>query len=111
MNKLSKHIIILGVLITSLIFISSCKKDEAMELTIIVKMMSDTTILVPNAQVKLMLDPIRELGNTDSNGEIKVSFDLPTQFRIEANLDTLFGSGQIYLNEEGQHYSKSIFLY
>jgi len=96
--------------IGSLMF-SSCKKDASMEAILVVRLMSDTTVKVPNARVRMHKEDIDVLGYTNQNGEYRHTFDLPIQLDIEVTIDTLKGIGVINLGDPGKDVRKTIYIY
>ena len=104
--------ILLGLsFIIAIILPPSCKKDESMEAIIVVKLMSDTTKIVPNARVYMSRGDVEVTGYTNDYGEYRHTFDLPIQLDIEVTKDTLKGIGIINLGEPGVDVRKSIYIF
>ena len=90
---------------------AGCKKDRSMSLTVTVKMMADTSIVVPNAKVTLEQGSVLVEGYTDGHGEFRHVFNLPVQLNIRAEKDSLKGVGIVNLGKEGVDYYKSVFIF
>lgn len=113
MKKLSKLIIITGI-ITSVSFIS-CKKEEdsGCKAIVTVKQKNDTTVVVPNARVTIANGDVHVEGLADANGQFQSTFKLEAVLNVVAQLknssDTLFGQAFIRLRP-GETVCKSIFV-
>ncbi len=113
MNKMSKHIgfWILAIFLGAILGLTSCHKNESMEALIIVKLMSDTSVVMPGVRVELMQDDIEIGGYTDGNGEFRYTFESPVQLDVKAFNDTLTGLGVINISDYGTDYEKTIFIF
>ncbi len=112
MNKLKKLTFIALVLgVFAGLISTSCKKDKSMEAIIVVKLMSDTTKVVPDARVYMHQGDVEVTGYTNQYGEYRHTFDLPIQLDIEVTKDTLKGIGIIQLGEPGVDVRKSIYIF
>ena len=108
-NALIGSVIIM--LFVGLISLSSCRKDLSMTLTITVKMMGDTNVLVPNAKVILTKDDIHVEGYTDGHGQFRHTFNLQIQLDVSVTKDTLSGMGIVNLGKTGIDVEKSIYIF
>jgi len=97
--------------IISILILSACHKNEAMRATITVKLMADSSIVVPGVRVEMYKADINIGGYTDGNGQFSYTFEHPIQLDIRAYNDTLSGIGVINLGEYGTDYEKTIFIF
>lgn len=113
MNKINKYLgfWILALILGSIIGLASCHKNESMEALITVKLMADTSLVMPGVRVELTQDDIEIIGYTDGNGEFRYTFESPIQLDIKAFNDTLTGLGVINLSDYGTDYEKTIFIF
>jgi len=102
---------IIILLFTGLFSLSSCRKDLSMTLTVTVKMMGDTNVLVPNAKVILTKDDIHVEGYTDGHGQFRHTFNLQIQLDVSVTKDTLSGMGIVNLGKTGIDVEKSIYIF
>ena len=104
-----------GVLIliffAGLLSLSSCRKDRSMTLTVTVKMMADTNVVVPGAKVVLEKDDVHVEGYTDGKGQFRHSFKLQIQLDIKVTKDTLSGIGIVNLGTLVEDVEKSIYIF
>jgi len=95
--------------------LSTCKKDEDMPVVITVKMQSDTTIVVPNANVTITKGPKTTTveGVTDTYGQFRHTYKLEAIFDVFAekitSTDTLSGQTIIRL-KPGETVYKTVFI-
>ncbi len=99
------------VLLLTIFVVSSCKRDRTMDLIITVKMMADTTIIVPDAKVVLEKQSVKIEGYTDGRGEFRHTFSLPIQLDIRVSKDTLTGIGIVNINEIGEDIEQSVYIF
>ena len=112
-------IILCAIAILSILLFTTCKKDRSMDALIIVKLHVDTSVVVPNAEVRISVpdntSPGQDIddivGYTDLNGEFRQTFDLPVQLNITVTKDSLTGIGVLNMNEPGFDISKHIYIY
>ena len=112
MNKLKRiafTVLVLGIFAS--LILTSCKKDKSMEAIIVVKLMSDTTKIVPDARVYMHQGDVEITGYTNQYGEYRHTFDLPIQLDIEVTKDSLKGIGIIQLGQPGVDVRKSIYIF
>ena len=113
MNRMNKHIGFwaLILMLGAIISFTSCHKNESMEAIITVKLMADTSIVMPGVRVELSQVDVEIAGYTDGNGEFRYTFESPIQIDIKAFNDTLTGLGVINLSDYGIDYEKTIFIF
>jgi hypothetical protein len=113
MLTIKKQILILLLSLSFLgtFLLSSCKKDTGMEAILVVRLMSDTTVKVPDARVRMHKEDVDVLGYTNQNGEYRHTFDLPIQLDIIVTKDSLKGIGIINLGDPGKDVRKTIYIY
>jgi hypothetical protein len=109
MKAIFKPIIFSSVIITFIMILSMCHKDEDMPVVITVKMKSDTSIVVPNANVKISKGATKIEGVTDNYGQFRHTYKLEAIFDVDANKDSLNGATTIRLNP-GETVYKSVFI-
>lgn len=92
---------------------TTCKDDPECEAVITVKMQSDTSILVPNATVKIKKEDVYIEGVSDANGQFRHTFKLEAILDVIATkgdtLDTLYGQTVVRLKPSETVY-KSVFI-
>ena len=113
MTKAYKYIptfVILSIVI-GMLSLSSCHKNEAMEVTILAKLMADTSVRMPGVRIELSKGDVKIGGYTDGNGEFRYTFEHPVQLDIHAYNDTLSGIGVINVAEYGIDYKKSVYIF
>lgn len=106
-----KVLISIFIIASGLIAVSSCKRDRTMDLVLTVKMMADTTIVVPYAKVTLEKQDVLIEGFTDGKGEFRHTFSLPIQLDIRVSKDTLYGIGIVNIYEIGDDITQSVYIY
>ncbi len=82
-----------------------------MEAVITVKLMEDTTVVMPGVRVELSQGQVEFGGYTDGNGEFRYTFESPVQLDVKAFNDTLSGIGVINISNYGTDYEKTIFIF
>ncbi len=111
--------LLLAVSVLTLLGLGSCKKERSMDALIIVKKHTDTSVVIPFAEVRLTV-PINAnpgtdiddiVGYTDLNGEFRQTFDLPVQLNIFVTKDSLKGIGVLTLNDPGESFTKRVYVY
>ena len=98
-------------MVSLLLALSACHKNESMQATIIVKLMADTSISMPGVRVELTQGDVNVGGYTDGNGEFTYTFEHPVQLNIKAYNDTLSGIGIINIGRYGTDYEKTVFIF
>ena len=113
MSNMTKPIVFwtLAIFLGAILSLTSCFKNESMEAVITVKLMTDTTVIMPGVRVELMQRDIEVGGYTDGNGEFRYTFESPIQLNINAFNDTLAGIGVINIADYGTDYEKTIFIF
>jgi hypothetical protein len=109
--------IILSVIITGVLFsLSNCKKDTTCEAVITVKLQSDTSVICPNATVKIHKEDVYIEGVSDANGQLRHTFKLEAILDVDAifpksgpPVDTLYGQTVIRL-KPGETVYKTVFV-
>jgi len=94
----------------TLIFASSCKKENSMDAVITVKLMSDTTQVVAEANVVMSQGDITIEGKTDSHGVFKHTFELPIVLNVIATKSGMEGIGAVSIGEYLEPAHKTIFI-
>ena len=104
---LSLTIVAISIFIT----ITSCHKEGNMQVTVTVKLMSDTNITIPNTLVEFHQDEAIFSGYTNEKGQISNVFNSRMVLDITAVKDSLSGNGVLNLIDYNKHYRKSIYIY
>jgi len=90
--------------IISFFLLPSCKDNTDCEALIVVKQASDTTIVVPNAKVKISKMDVNIEGVTNAKGEFRHTFKLEAILDVEAWDETqtppTYGKGTIRLEPD-----------
>ena len=113
MKKLFK-LLVIAVVVASISFsFSSCKEDTECEAVVTVKLQSDTSVVVPNAEVEISKQDIRVVGVSDANGQFRYTFKLEAILDVIAKssgaTDTLYGQTVIRL-KPGETVYKTVFI-
>jgi uncharacterized lipoprotein YajG len=103
--------VVVVIFIAGIFFTAGCRKDRSMTLTITVKMMADTNVLVEGAKVVLNKDDVHVEGYTDALGQFRHTFNLQIQLDVKVTKDTLSGMGIVNLGDLGTDVEKSIYIY
>ncbi|MFZ4412044.1 MAG: hypothetical protein ACOYOV_03090 [Bacteroidales bacterium] len=90
MKNFSKYLFFIPFFAIVLMFgNTSCKEDTDCKMQIIVKLFSDTTILVPNAQIWIHQNDISLFGTTDATGKFEHTFALEAIYNVKATDSTI----------------------
>lgn len=83
------------VLLAGIVFLGCKKESEEITAIITVKYQSDTTIIVPFADVTIGTDydDVRATGKTDATGVFSTTFQLEAILDVVASKDTNTGTG------------------
>jgi len=103
--------VVVVIFIAGIFLTAGCRKDRSMTLTITVKMMADTNVLVEGAKVVLNKDDVHVEGYTDALGQFRHTFNLQIQLDVKVTKDTLSGMGIVNLGDLGTDVEKSIYIY
>jgi len=74
--------------ISLIALLSTCKKDTECKAVVTVKYYSDTTIVVPNANVSISKGDVKSTGVSDASGIFNTSFKLEAILDVYAEKDT-----------------------
>lgn len=114
MKTIFKPILFLFMVSVLAFSFTTCKEDTECEAVVTVKLQSDTTVVVPNADVELKKEDVREIGVSDANGQYRHTFKLEAILDIYAKKgydtgDTLTGQTVIRL-KPGETVYKTVFI-
>lgn len=84
MKKGLVSVIFFIVLLAGIIISNSCKKDTDCQLLIVTKLYSDTTVVVPYAEILIKTGDIYVEGTTNSKGEFEHTFKLEAIVNVSA---------------------------
>ncbi|MDD3630178.1 MAG: hypothetical protein PHF55_04055 [Bacteroidales bacterium] len=124
---MKSKLIVFLVIFTGLLFISSCEKEEGCNAVITVKLLRDTTQVVPYANIRIwqINSDINILGQADAKGRFEHFFKNEAILNVTAsstlylpidtlspdslNNDSLYGETTIRL-KKGSTVTKSVFI-
>ena len=101
---------VLSIGLLMVLFTNSCKKENSMDVVITVKLLSDTTQVVPGAHILMSQGDISIEGNCDQAGVFRHTLDLPIVLNVVATKDTLQGLGSVAVGEYLEPAHKTIFI-
>ncbi|RUA26487.1 MAG: hypothetical protein DSY76_05945 [Bacteroidetes bacterium] len=101
---------VLSVGLLTVLFTNSCKKENSMDVVITVKLLSDTTQVVPGAHIVMSQGDIHIEGNCDQSGVFRHTLELPVVLNVVATKDSLQGIGSVAVGEYLEPAIKTIFV-
>jgi len=112
-----KFVIVALLALAASVFFTQCKKDKEIKVYITVKYQSDTTKVVPMADVLIEKYDVKVKGISGPNGVFETTFKLEAILDVHASIDTstvtstpvMTGSTVIRL-EEGRTIRKTVFI-
>jgi len=117
MKTIIKPLILSIIIVGFISLLINCKKDTDCTVVITVKKQSDTSAVVPAANVKIFKGDVKVTGVSDGSGQFRHTYKLEAIFDVyaalpkqdSANVDSLYGSAVVRL-KPGETVYKSVFI-